>query len=64
MPDKAVDRKPGPQPGDWDDSWEANRRHQFSAGLAATPAQRLAWLEEALAVAYQSGALPRGRQNT
>ena len=26
--------------------------------LSATPAQRLAWLEEALELAYQAGALP------
>ncbi|MGE0275102.1 MAG: hypothetical protein AB7G68_00985 [Nitrospiraceae bacterium] len=33
----------------------------LDAMLAATPAQRLAWLEEALRLAYASGALkPRG----
>ena len=27
--------------------------------LAATPAQRLAWLEEAIVLAHRTGALPR-----
>lgn len=39
---------------------EARRAHQDSA-LAATPAQRLAWLEEALQIAHQSGALANAR---
>jgi hypothetical protein len=30
-------------------------------GLRATPAQRLAWLEEMIALAYSTGALPRKR---
>ena len=63
MPNNSVNEKAGQQPGDWDGSWEASRRRQLTAGLAATPAQRLEWLEEALAVAYQSGALPRRDQN-
>lgn len=41
----------------WDASWEGARRQLFRAILAATPAQRLAWLEEALELAYRSGAL-------
>ena len=56
MPDdprRAADR--------WDASWEANRRRRLVAALDATPAQRLAWLEEMIALAYRSGALPRPR---
>ena len=37
--------------------WNAADQNLLSATLAATPAQRLAWLEEALCVAYASGAL-------
>jgi hypothetical protein len=33
----------------------------LTMGLRATPAQRLAWLEEMIAMAYRSGALPRKR---
>jgi hypothetical protein len=49
----------------WDASWEAHRRRQLTIGLGATPAQRLAWLEGAIALAHQTGALPRrGREGT
>jgi hypothetical protein len=41
------------QPGDWN----AADQNLLSATLSATPAQRMAWLEEALHVAYASGAL-------
>lgn len=44
---------------DWQCGWEDARRRQLTAGLDATPAQRLEWLEEMLALAYRSGALPR-----
>jgi hypothetical protein len=43
---------------DWGVSWEGHRRAQLTRALAATPAQRLAWLEEMLALAYRIGALP------
>jgi hypothetical protein len=43
---------------DWGVSWEAQRLHQLTLGLAATPA-RLAWLEEMIALAHRTGALPR-----
>ncbi len=39
------------------ENWNAADQNLLSATLAATPAQRLAWLEEALGVAYASGAL-------
>jgi len=37
--------------------WDAAQQDLLAATLAATPAQRLAWLEEALRLAYASGAL-------
>jgi hypothetical protein len=37
--------------------WNPEDQNLLSATLSATPAQRLAWLEEALRVAYASGAL-------
>ncbi|HEX6231465.1 MAG TPA: hypothetical protein VF029_07100 [Actinomycetota bacterium] len=39
--------------------WEAHRRERLTIGLGATPAQRLAWLERAIALAHLTGALPR-----
>lgn len=46
---------------DWEAGWEAHRVHQLTLGLAATPAQRLAWLEEMIALAWRVGALPKSR---
>jgi hypothetical protein len=43
----------------WEAGWESSRRAQLEAQAAATPAQRLAWLEEALRLALAAGALPR-----
>ena len=37
--------------------WDAAQQDLLAATLAATPAQRLAWLEEALRLAHASGAL-------
>lgn len=37
--------------------WTAADQSLLSATLSATPAQRIAWLEEALRIAYASGAL-------
>lgn len=45
---------------DWG-SWAANDEHKLTMGLRATPSERLAWLEEMIAAAYRSGALPRKR---
>lgn len=45
--------------GRWDATWEGVRRQRLESTVAATPAQRLAWLEEALELAYRSGALAR-----
>lgn len=44
---------------EWD--WEAARQRKLVVGLAATPAQRFAWLESMIALAWSSGALPRLR---
>jgi len=46
-------------PGDWRVDWESHREAQRERWLAATPAQRLAWLEEMIALAWKTGALPR-----
>jgi len=50
------------EPPEIDDPWEAAtwegaRRRTLAAFVAATPAQRLAWLEEMLEIAYRAGAL-------
>jgi hypothetical protein len=42
-------------------SWAENDEQKLTLGLRATPAQRLAWLEEMIVLAYRSGALPRKR---
>lgn len=41
----------------WKVTWTENRDSLLDATLAATPAQRLAWLEEVLSLAYHAGAL-------
>jgi hypothetical protein len=45
--------------GDWPVSWEASRREQLRAMASASPSQRLEWLEQALRLADESGALRR-----
>ncbi len=45
----------------WDASWQGAREQLLKATLAATSAQRLAWLEEVLELAHRAGAL--GRQS-
>jgi hypothetical protein len=45
-------------PADWRADFRAAEEHSLEASLAATPSQRLAWLEQALAFAYRVGALP------
>lgn len=42
-----------------DVGWERHRREQLLRFLEATPAQRLAWLEEMILLAHRTGALPR-----
>ena len=52
------DREKEPRPlDDSEAGWEAQRQQQLTMGLAATPAQRLQWLEEMIALAYRVGAL-------
>jgi hypothetical protein len=46
-----------PTPDLWDATWEGARKQLLKSTLAATPAQRLAWLEEVLELAYRAGAL-------
>lgn len=41
------------------DGWNAHRSEQRAGELAATPLQRLEWLEEAIAFAFLAGALAR-----
>jgi hypothetical protein len=41
----------------WQAGWKDNERAQLRSWLKATPAQRLAWLEEAIKLAYEAGAL-------
>ena len=43
------------------DAWLASRERKFTLALQATPAQRLEWLEQMIALAWQTGALPRPR---
>lgn len=43
--------------------WKSHDDAQLDSWLAATPAQRLAWLEDALKIAYGSGALPRDKNS-
>jgi hypothetical protein len=47
----------------WGAGWEAHRRHQLTLGLRASPAERLRWLEEMIALAHRTGALPRSRKD-
>ena len=55
----APDTKADPS-ADWQgDDWESARQRKFTLGLAATPVERLAWLEEVIALAWAVGALPR-----
>jgi len=42
--------------GSWDATWEGARRQLLESTLAATPAQRLAWLEEVLELVHRVGA--------
>ena len=43
--------------GRWEAIWDGARRQLLESTLAATPAQRLAWLEEVLELALRAGAL-------
>ena len=57
-----ADRAGEPSEG-WDAaSWEGVERVQLETMLAATPAERLAWLEAAMRLAHASGALEAARR--
>jgi hypothetical protein len=43
----------------WRGDWSSARERKLTLGLAASPAQRLAWLEDAILFAQRAGALPR-----
>ena len=45
------------RPRQWVGTWADVEQAQLETMLMATPAQRLAWLEEALRLAYDSGTL-------
>jgi len=49
---------------DFDAGWEAARRFQFDRACEASSAERLAWLEQAIELAYRTGALPRPRPDS
>ncbi len=38
----------------WDPTWEGARKYLLESTLAATPAERLAWLEEMLELYYEA----------
>lgn len=48
----------------WHVGWDDVREAALDSALAATPAQRLAWLEEAIELAYRAGALRREPRKT
>ena len=48
----------------WVGTWADVEQAQLETMLMATPAQRLAWLEEALRLAHASGALGDDRAAT
>jgi hypothetical protein len=48
-----------PDESDWQCGWEDARKRQLTAGFDATPAQRLALLEEMILLAHRFRALPR-----
>ena len=48
----------------WQAGWKGNERAQLRSWLRATPAQRLFWLEEAIKLAYQAGALGPEKQDS
>ena len=50
---------PNSKADEWSADFRAAEEQTLDASLAATPSQRLAWLEEALAFALRVGALPR-----
>ena len=58
-----MSRESGKEPPSsaWPVTWMGQRDDQLARTLSATPAQRFAWLEEAIALAFRCGALPKDR---
>ena len=56
MADPGEERDALEQP--WHAGWEDQERNALEASMAATPLQRLEWLEEMLELAWEVGALP------
>jgi hypothetical protein len=54
-----MSKKPTNSANPWPVSWQSSREAQFRAMAKSTPAQRLEWLEQALRLASESGALAR-----
>jgi hypothetical protein len=44
-------------------SWQEDREHKYVIGTLVSIEERLAWLEEMLALALASGALPKRRDD-
>ena len=42
-------------------SWDEDRERKYVAGAEVSADERVAWLEEMIALAYASGALPKPR---
>ncbi len=59
-----ADKREGASGDEQTEHWDASDQSLRSATLMATPAQRLAWLEEALKLAYATGALKPRRMLT
>jgi hypothetical protein len=55
------ERKPPKSTDDWGADWDTTRRRRLTKGLDASPAERVRWLEEMIAIAHRTGALPRRR---
>lgn len=55
---------PNSKADEWPADFRAAEDQTLDASLAATPSQRLAWLEEALSFALRVGALPRPDDET
>jgi hypothetical protein len=49
--------------GDWQCGWEDARQRQLTAGFDATPAQRLALLEEMILLVHRVRAMPRSEDS-
>ncbi len=48
---------------DWQCGWEDARRRQLTAGFDATPAQRLALLEEMILLVHRVRVMPRSEDS-